>query len=481
MIESGYDSMVIRNVDVSSEGYRSFYRSFSIYDPVCHRYEQQTFAVRGSDVYLPSSIGVESVRRFFPSQASEISGGLCPSPSQALFSMTHQPKDDLQKAAIAFLRRMEGDRTMPSRFLQLDTGKGKTYCTISLACALKVKSLIIVDTAELANQWKSQFLFHTDMKDSDVAILSGRESVDEARASRSAKAYIAIYRTVGMLMEESDNAVNALCRDLGIGLRVFDEAHVDFHAICMINAFSNVRYTVYLTATPSRSNFREDTLYGKVFGRIPYFNGKEIEDERYHTVILAGFSSLPPIDVSGSIKTLRGFNIPRWASWIASEDAYPRYEKFIFSLIDGMGLLKRGLKIAVMLPTIELIEKTKASLEGNYGSEADIGMFIGSVPKAGRRAELSHKLILTNDKIFDKGIDVEDLDVLILMVPFSSKVKTEQVMGRLRQRPGKPSVLIDVADVGFQECVSQQRSRKRVYVRKAKSVSNLIGGRASAQ
>lgn len=474
MIEIGRNSMVIRNADISGEGYKSFYRAYSIYDPVCHKYEQQVFFVRGSDIYMPASIGADYVRKYFPKDEISPSTGYYPKPRAANFSMIHYPRDAMQTMAMTFLERIKGDGLWQSRFLQLPTGSGKTFCTIDLACFLNVRAMVVVDTAELAIQWKKEFLNHTNMKEDDIAILSGRESVAEERKNSNRKAYIAIHKTLGMLMDDGDNVINSLMRDLGIGLRVFDEAHVDFRAICAINSFSNVEYTLYLTATPSRSNFREDNLYGKVFGRIPYFNGLAVEDDKYHTVVLDTFDSEPPIDVKAGIRTKRGFNIAKWSQYITSDDGYPKYKKFLFETIDKFKLLDRGVKIAIMLPTIDLIDKTAESLRDHYPGKADIGLFIGRIPKDDRSAELSHRIIITNDKIFDKGIDVEDLDVLMLFVPFSSKVKTEQVLGRLRHREGRPSVLIDVADVGFPECVAQQKLRRRVYLKKAKAVRSVV-------
>ena len=103
----------------------------------------------------------------------------------------------------------------------------------------------------------------------------------------------------------------------------------------------------------------------------------------------------------------------------------------------------------------------------------DIGTFIGKVAKNKRTEELEHMFILTNDKIFDKAIDVKDLEILINFVPFGSLVKTEQIMGRLRDREGYSSILIDVTDFGFDECVRQSKLRKRFYKKHAKKIVEI--------
>jgi len=124
-----------------------------------------------------------------------------------------------------------------------------------------------------------------------------------------------------------------------------------------------------------------------------------------------------------------------------------------------------------MLPTIDLIKRVKTDLEELYG--VDVGTFIGEIKKEKRIEELSKLIILTNPSIFDKAIDVSDLEVLINYVPFGSIVKTEQIIGRLRYKEDKSSILIDVTDYGFDECIKQFKIRKRFYKKKAKKIIEI--------
>ena len=124
-----------------------------------------------------------------------------------------------------------------------------------------------------------------------------------------------------------------------------------------------------------------------------------------------------------------------------------------------------------MLPTLELIKKLKDDLEENF--KVGVGTFIGEIKKEKRKDELNNPLVLTNDKIFDKGIDVPDLEILINCVPLGSLVKTEQIMGRLRDREGRLSILFDITYYGFDECIKQIKIRKRFYKKKAKQIIEL--------
>ena len=472
MIEVGRNSIVVRNVDKKSESFRKIQYKYSLYDKVTHKYTFSAYIENDGDLYFPSSITIEEIQACFPEEEVAVNFKNTAKAQSILFNMIHQPKNDLQKKSIQFLMKMKNDLETHQRFLSLETGSGKTYVTINIISKFKKKAMIVVDGVSLANQWKEEFLKHTDLKDEDIVILSGQESIDSEFAKPKGKIYIAIHRTLGNLISNDINSINSLMNKLGIGIRVFDESHVEFGNICRINSLSNVEYTLYLTATPSRSNFNDNSLYAKVFGKVPYFNGKELSGDKYHTVVMYSFNSHPGLDDKISVRTKYGFNQAKWSQYIEN-DGYQYLLEAINEIITKFKLGERNMKVAMMFPTIELIKKVKKDIEELFPDVFTIGMFIGEVPKDKRFEELEKTLILTNDKIFDKAIDVQDLEILINFVPIGSLVKTEQIIGRLRNRPNYQSILIDVCDNGFDECIRNTKLRKRFYKKKAKKIIEI--------
>lgn len=469
MIEVGRNSIVVRDVNLESQDFKNMNYNYSLYDRVLHKYTFSAFTVIDKDLYFPASISVEEIRKYFRNMDVVLNYKTTAKAGTISYNMKHQPRDELQRKAINFLMAMKDDNDRRERFLSLATGSGKTYVTINVISRLKKKAMIIVDTLELGSQWKREFLNHTDLEDDDIVILSGQDAVDKEIKEKKGKVYIAIHRTLGNIISEDTNGMNSLMNKLKVGIRVFDEAHVNFKNVCSINALSNVEYTIFLTATPSRSSFTDDHLYGKVFRRIPYFNGKDITDEKYHTVILYKMDSKPSFDEKLTVKTKYGFSASRWASYI-NGSGYEFFWSSLTEIFEKFKLKERGMKMAIMLPTIELIRKVQADLEKD-GHE--VGVFIGEVKKDKRVLELEKDIILTNDKIFDKGIDVKDLEILINFVPFASLVKTEQIIGRLRYGKDKSSILIDVTDYGFDECIKQFKIRRRFYKKKAKKIIEI--------
>jgi ERCC4-related helicase len=474
MIEYGYNSIIIRSPDKNKDTYKKFHKRMSTWDGVRYKYTNPVYREFNDDLFLPYTIGLDTVKYYFKDKKTIFNPNLITRARNISYEMVNKPKNSIQEESIKFLTSMTTDQFNRNRFLSLNTGDGKTFVTIYSSSIISKTVMVIVDSVDLAEQWKKEFVKHTDMDEDDIYMLSGMDSVNKAEEEfHDKKVYIAIHRTLQMIINNNPSSLPILLNKLGIGVRIFDECHVEFNNICSINAFSNVEYSIYLTATPNRTKFTEDRQYKLVFKDIPFYNGKILtEDTKYHFVYLAKMNTRPSDKQKVNMKTNHGFSIPRWASYIENEKYDVLKNMLEYILDERLKLHENDYKTAIVFPTISLIEKVYDDLnDTKYGS---IGKFIGSVPKKKRLDELKHKLILTNDKMLGKGLDDSywdgDLEVMINFVPMSSHVKLEQLIGRLRYKKGKKHLFVDVTDKGFVQTKNQLRKRKTFYNKKAKTI-----------
>src|SRR5574344_472376 len=472
MIEENRCSIIIRGADVNSNEFKSFEKAFSVYNPVTHKYEYNIYTELNGNIYAPATITSSIVQTYFPSFTIVKNFANTPKADTINFSMAHTPRTDIQETALSFLKTIRNDKDNKNRMLNLATGSGKTFVSIALISYLKQKAMIVVDSIDLAAQWKHEILYHTDLTDDDILIMSGIEAVDLAKSNKNYKIFIAIHKTLNMILSVDANGINDLIHKLKIGVRIFDECHTNFKSICVINSLSNVNYTIFLTATPNRSDYKEDILFSKVFKHVPSYDGNKIDNEKYHTVVLISFDSHPTSKQKASVKTKYGFSLIKWANFLSENRLYENYIYSLNKIITSFGLIDKNKKVAIMLPTIELINKTYDSLHAIY-PQLEIGKFIGEIKKDKRSEELSKIFILTNQKIFGKGIDVPDLDCIINYVQLSSKVNLEQIIGRLRNNSKHDHVFIDVTDNGYYQCRNQLKSRKRFYKKIAKKIIEI--------
>ena len=236
MIEISRNSIIIRNVDLESKEYEKFFKAFSIYDEIYHKYFSNVITVIGNDIYVPSTISIKSIQNYFKDKQLVYNFANTAKNEKLSFVTKHKPRNELQLEAIAFLSKMKKDKNNHQRFLSLATGSGKTFVSITMVGIIGLKAMIIVDRQELAEQWNREFINHTNIDPERIKILSGKDSIKDAiKNNKQYDVYIAMHRTLGMLLEEDSNSVNLLMNKLKIGLRIFDEAHLNMKNMCQIN------------------------------------------------------------------------------------------------------------------------------------------------------------------------------------------------------------------------------------------------------
>ncbi len=470
MIEVGRNNIVIRDVDFNTKEYDDFYKAFSVYDKVCFRYVNNVFTIVNNDVYIPSSITADVILKYFPNKKVVKNYLTTSIYSGVSYNMVNQIRDDLQREGLKFLKRMKYDPENKQRFLSLATGKGKTFTSILLTKELNVRPLIIVDKISLAEQWRNQFLLHTDINENKIKIISGAKTIKDENSD--CEVFIAVNRTLDSMIAKDKNSMSQLCKDLKIGIKIFDEAHHNMKSTCQINSLSNVEYILYLTATPSRSQFSEDIIYSRIFKKIPYFNGKFVDNvvERYLNVILYRFDSEPPAIVKANISTNRGFSINNWCRWLYDKGK-EKFDECLLEIMDEFKLFDRKMQTVIILPEIELIENTKIILDEYLKKyEIECSKLTGSMKEKDRIEAVKNQFILTTSKMFEKALDKEEIECIINFDQFRSAVKLEQTMGRIRYGKDKRHIYIDVTDRGFPQCKSMLTDRKRLYKAKVKSI-----------
>lgn len=152
IIEVGRNSIVIRNVDMESQNFKNFNYNFAVWDHVTHKYTMTAYTVLGKDIYIPATVGVGQVTRHFREKEVQFNMKTTAQSQELNMKMTSFPRSDLQRNAIKFLGEMKDDYKQRHRFLSLPTGEGKTFTSIHMASVFKKKTLIILDTLELARQ-----------------------------------------------------------------------------------------------------------------------------------------------------------------------------------------------------------------------------------------------------------------------------------------------------------------------------------------
>ena len=381
------------------------------------------------------------------------------------------PRDELQNESIDFLVENESSQ----KFLSLKPGSGKTYCAINFVTKKKLTPIVIVDNNKILNQWKESFLKFTDLKDEDVFIITGSPTIRKLlkNVNNQYKVYLASIRTLKSYCsngsDEDDDCdwslLDNLFSKLGIGIKIFDEAHVEWRSIFYIDLYTNIKENIYLTATPTRSNPFEQVVYNNIFGSCDIFGNKfskTTKDEKYIYYINYNWNSNPSDSDIINMKNAYGFDSNRYNDYIHdSEDTFGKFYEFLSEKILKPLIVKNNnSKIAITFNCNNMVQKVYDTIKSDeFFNNKSIGRFCGIIPLKDRQKELDCDIILTTIKGFNKGVDVTGLSMVINTVNISSAVLMEQLSGRLRNEEGIKKYFIQITDNGFPQFINNSRIR----------------------
>jgi len=482
MIEIRPSCIVIHNYEQN----KTLERSLSVWDSIYFKVSHSSFFYDPEDetkLIIPKGYNMEKLKRLFPDKKIADNSIRMKNPSRVIsFKINGTPRNIRQQNALSFLEASTSyfgySSGKTQKLLSLETGGGKTFVTISFMSKFKKATMIIVDSDKLIRQWKDDELLRlTDLTKEDIYVISGSDSIRTIiKTPKKHKVYIASHRTLSNYAKNDPYLLGELFKKLGIGLKVFDEAHVEWKNIFTIDAFTNTELTIYLTATPGRSNPLENVVYQNMFeGIVQYgIEHKYKEEENFHKVVYIEYNTKPSLEdlVRLSQGNKHGFDTNSWCNYILDNN-YDYFIEVLEKIISMTTKNREFPKIAIVLHTLKMIEKVKESMEELYPNFS-IGNFSTLIKNVEERdKELQKQIILTTDKSFDKAINVMNLEVLINTVPLSSKVKIEQMLGRLRYVKGKPTIFFDLTDMGFTACVNQRKYRKQILDLKAKSIYEM--------
>lgn len=387
------------------------------------------------------------------------------------------PRDDKQKESIAFIlgeKDYSYTRKHSQLFLSLETGEGKTYCAIASISILRMKTIIIVNDKNIKSQWYESLLKFTNLTEHDIENISGSSGmmkiIEKPDKFKNKKVFLIIHRSVQSFAKKYGwDKVKEFFDDTKVGLKIIDEAHKEFRNTIMIDCFSNIKKSIYLTATAGRSEFRENKIFNKVFNGIPKFGNKFKTDEsKYIKISIMKYNSHPSYEDQANCSSRMGFSLNKYMDYCINKGK----RMFFNTLIQILNItLKHEEKTAILVGKIETALEVKKVLEKIY--HIPVGNFTSYIKDhEDKIKELDNKIIVSTSKSLGVGTDVPGLRFLIMCEPYSSEIIASQVSGRLR-RQEKPVMYFEMVDIGFTKIRNQYRNRRDALRKKAEKFMEI--------
>jgi len=305
--------------------------------------------------------------------------------------------------------------------VQAKTGFGKTIAAIALACELGVKTLILVTKLELLKQWVDEIVAWTGVQKKEIGIYSGNK--------KKLKGDIAIATATSL-----SNAILAGERNLirdQYGLLIVDECHhvASFSATTVMQAY-NGKYAFGFSATLERSDHKTPFVH-YALGEVLY---KNLQQENRTKRIVEIHSPL----------CIESAHYHELVTAIVEDNSR---NANIVATIKRLGERKKLL----LSERIEHLYRLSVLLESERMEHIVVHGAIAPKERATiisklRTSGLDTPLVLATTSLVGEGMDLKDIDTLILATPLSHRSRVLQIMGRIGRDHKRDLLIVDVCD-----------------------------------
>lgn len=428
--------------------------NFRVWDPVSHsyRYFGMFYDEENRKLYIPRGLDIWKIQkylgedRYYPESCDHYL-------ATKNIRLKYKPRDEDQKQALRFMvgvNEYAANKNEPQLSVNLNTGKGKTYCSIATIGFLQIKAIVIAASQTLLTQWKENIKEYTNLVDKDIVWLDTNlmTMVRHGNSERAKNGSIFLCTHSGLLFYAKQfgwEMVREVFQKLGIGIKIFDEAHTNFENMLMIDFFTNVYKTYYVTATPNRSDFRQDQIYQLSIKNIPGIDLFHVESDPHTNYIAIKFNSKPSAQQISMCRNMYGLDRNKYISYLIKQPNFWSAMRIIMDLV-----IKCNGRVLMYIGTNEGILKVYQWIGTNYPEFlGDIGIFTSLLDKKSKMTEKGKKILLSTTKSAGLGEHLEKLKMTVVVAePFRSGVLAKQTLGRTRD---DDTTYIELVDLGFRK------------------------------
>lgn len=362
-----------------------------------------------------------------------------------------------------------------------------TYCSGVGLCKFHAKTMIIMHRDSLRKQWKESLYKMSGLSDRYVHEITSSEelyAIAHGDIDYDYDVYLMTHATFRAGMARIGNMQDArnICKNLGIGMKIIDEAHLEFRDTLMMDFVFNVCRNLYLTATDGRSAKEENAIFKHVFADTLFYRKPSVNTNKpnkwvNYTIVHLNTHCLPNIyryKVAGG----RGMSPASYGKWVIAYDKKKRHFKCIRDLLRMIYEKDENAKVIVFVPLIELCEDLAyfCKMELNYDDSFPFDLNIKTINSKNTKAENERNkradVIVTTIQSAGTGTDIPGISAIICCSPYVSGITAKQVWGRIRYC-GKICDYFDIVDESVQMDKLWFRSRSKKLKSLALNVKEL--------
>jgi superfamily II DNA or RNA helicase len=363
-----------------------------------------------------------------------------------------------------------------------------TFCSGVGLCKFHAKTLIIMHRDSLRKQWLHSLYDMSGLSSDDVhEIVSSDELYDIAHNQHDFDydVYLLTHATFRAGLKKIGNLKDAsnITKNLGIGMKIIDEAHLEFRDTLIMDFIFNVCRNLYLTATDGRSAKEENSIFRHVFSNAIYYKPSSlltssIPDKWVEYSVVAINTHCKPNIYRYRVNGGRGMNPASYGKWVIQYDKKQTHFKVCRELLRIIYERDEKAKVLIFMPLIDLCSEAAhfCTMELNYDESFPYDLTIRTINSHNSKHENEMNkradVIVTTIASCGTGTDIPGITDIICCSPLVSKINLTQVLGRIRYC-GKICHYYDIYDVSVPMDGFWLKARIKTAYKLALSVNKL--------
>jgi len=466
---------------------REFEKSISTWEEMQWRYDRKVgyYVPELKEFRIPRGFNTEQLAQYFKGYNVRVDNNAVYPADKIKIDLLTPPRDDEQRVGLSFLC-CQGEFTRNARYttlmLDLTTGSGKSYTAVAATCFMQARTLIVVPFSKLLDQWKMSYLNFTSLKEDEILIVQGSKTCEKIIAGEYThiKVFIMMCDTLDSFNKRhGDLETIELLRSTNAYVKIIDEVHRDLKIISKIEALSNFHMNFYLSATPGRTQRKENWIFKTCFYHVPKFGSKfKTKEEKHLNVIVKRYSFVPtPAQISRMVhrqkKWLNGKSYEKELMYAPDEQKADFVNSLKAMLKWSKGLLKDGNKILILSETIDGTEFTRHIADEIFPNKC--ARYYGQMKDADKEEALKATVICATISSLGTGADMPGIQHVYNITTYSSQITAIQTAGRGRKLKDGVSVFyIELVNLSYLKTLRQYEKRKPNLIKISKTGKIMV-------
>lgn len=365
-------------------------------------------------------------------------------------------------------------------FVNCPQGFGKTLISTFIISQFRLNALIMCYSTAILRQWREKIYEYTNIPMERVLSLDSgaliTSIIEDAFPIQNYNLFISTPKLITQYANKHGfDKIHKLFTKLGIGIKIYDEAHRDLANIIKIDALSSVANTLYLSGDFAQASKYKSKFFYQMFSgvRVVKPDQETLNDLRYTKAVIVEYNTHPSDLEVISVFGKRGLSI--W-DYMEYQIRKGTLIKVINWILDHITQLKESdRRILILTSMIEHCDLLYNLVSDRY-NEYNVGKIHGDM-SIEHNADVKNnaQIIVSTYNSFSTGMDTHNIKYVI-STSVSNRVEDSQASGRARPlSDGEDCMFWMLVDTGFDRVVQKEQERieylKNVKVKDVTKIS----------